>query len=318
MLGGDIRGERLVGRVHSFPAFIVTLMFYPCGTAVRAYRATPFLLWARRTDPCGYVSLWVDKEVSVFSDQVVVITGAGGGIGAATAHRFSRDGATVVLVGRTREKLENTAAAAPAGARVLARTADLTVPDEVDALISSVIADLGRIDVLVNNAGTPTMGTVEDLKPDRWRATMAINLDAVYHTSRAAMPHLRTARGSIVNIGASSGLGGDYGMTAYNAAKGAVVNLTRAMALDHAPEVRINAVHPGFTLNTGITAGATPEMPLVKSFAERIPFGRAAEPDEVAAVIAFLAGPDARYVTGVQIPVDGGLTASNGQPRIEI
>jgi meso-butanediol dehydrogenase/(S,S)-butanediol dehydrogenase/diacetyl reductase len=247
-----------------------------------------------------------------------VVTGGGSGIGAAVAHRFAAEGAVVVIVGRTREKLDKTAAAAPAGGTVLARTADLTVPDEVDALIASVVADLGRLDVLVNNAGAPSFGTVEAVAPDQWRAAMAINLDAVYHASRASIRHLRATHGSIVNVGSPGGLGGDYGMVAYNAAKGAVVNLTRAMALDHAPEVRINAVHPGFTLNTGITAGATPDMPVVKSFAERIPFGRVAEPEEIAGVVAFLAGPDARYMTGAQIPVDGGLSATNGQPRIEM
>jgi meso-butanediol dehydrogenase/(S,S)-butanediol dehydrogenase/diacetyl reductase len=256
--------------------------------------------------------------MSVFTDRVVLVTGAGEGIGAAVAHRFCGDGATVVLVGRTREKLERTAAAAPAGGGAIVRTADLTVPDEVDALIASVVADLGRLDVLVNNAGRPSIGTVEDLPLAEWRAALAINLDAVYHTSRAAIRHLRVTHGSIVNVGATSGLGGDYGMAAYNAAKGAVVNLTRAMALDHAPEVRVNAVHPGFTRDTGITAGETTDTPVLKSFAERIPFGRVAEPAEIAGVVAFLAGPDARYVTGTQIPVDGGLGASNGQPRIEM
>ncbi|MDF2265010.1 SDR family NAD(P)-dependent oxidoreductase [Streptomyces coacervatus] len=256
--------------------------------------------------------------MSHVADRVVVVTGGGSGIGAAVAHRFAADGAAVVIVGRTREKLDKTAAAAPAGATVLARTADLTVPDEADALIASVVADLGRLDVLVNNAGVPSFGTVEAVSPDQWRAAMAINLDAVYHTSRASIRHLRVTHGSIVNVGSSGGLGGDYGMVAYNAAKGAVVNLTRAMALDHAPEVRVNAVHPGFTLNTGITAGATPDTPVVKSFAERIPFGRVAEPEEIAGVVAFLAGPDARYMTGAQIPVDGGLSATNGQPRIEL
>ncbi|MFF4507487.1 SDR family NAD(P)-dependent oxidoreductase [Streptomyces sp. NPDC001401] len=256
--------------------------------------------------------------MSDVADRVVVVTGGGSGIGVAVAHRFAADGAAVVIVGRTREKLDKAAAAAPDGAAVLARTADLTVPDEVDALIASVVADLGRIDVLVNNAGAPSFGTVETVTPDQWRATMAINLDAMYHTSRASIRHLRATRGSVINVGSSGGLGGDYGMVAYNTAKGAVVNLTRAMALDHAPEVRVNAVHPGFTLHTGITAGATPDMPVVQSFAERIPFGRVAEPEEIAGVVAFLAGPDARYVTGAQIPVDGGLGATNGQPRIEI
>ncbi|MFJ9690865.1 SDR family NAD(P)-dependent oxidoreductase [Kitasatospora sp. NPDC101183] len=252
------------------------------------------------------------------AERVVVVTGAGSGIGAAVAHRFAAEGATVVVVGRTREKLEGTAAAAPAGGSVLVRTADLTVPEEAEALIASTVAELGRLDVLVNNAGAPSFGTVEAVAPDAWRAVMAVNLDAVYHTSRAAVRHLRATRGCIVNVGSVSGLGGDYGMAAYDAAKGAVVNLTRAMALDHAPEVRVNAVHPGFTLNTGITAGLTADMPVVQSFAGRIPFGRAAEPEEIAGVVAFLAGPDARYVTGAQIPVDGGLGAATGQPRVDV
>ncbi|MFI1764124.1 SDR family NAD(P)-dependent oxidoreductase [Streptomyces sp. NPDC020800] len=252
------------------------------------------------------------------AERVVVVTGAGSGIGAAVAHRFAAEGAAVVLVGRTREKLDRTAATAPDGGTFLARTADLTVPDEVDALIASVVADLGRLDVLVNNAGVPSLGTVETVTPEEWRAVMAIDLDAVYHTSRASIRHLRATGGCIVNVGSTAGLGGDHGMVAYNTAKGALVNLTRAMALDHSPEVRVNAVHPGFTLNTGITAGATPETPLVRAFAERIPFGRVAEPEEVAGVVAFLAGPDARYVTGAQIPVDGGLGAMSGQPRIVV
>ncbi|GAA5701130.1 hypothetical protein AQJ43_28490 [Streptomyces avermitilis] len=134
---------------------------------------------------------------------------------------------------------------------------------------------------------------MEAVTPKEWLAVLAVSLDAVHHTGRAALRHLRAARGS--NVGSAGGLGGDYGMAAYNAAKGAVVNLTRAMALDHAPEVRVNAGHPGFTLHSGITAGATPDTPVVRSFAERIPLGRVAEPDEIASVVAFLAGPDALY-----------------------
>ncbi|MEV7601225.1 SDR family NAD(P)-dependent oxidoreductase [Kitasatospora sp. NPDC089797] len=256
--------------------------------------------------------------MSTDTGRVVVVTGAGSGIGAAIAHRFAAEDATVVVVGRTREKLERTAAGAPAGARVLVMTADLTVPEQVDALFGAVAAELGRLDVLVNNAGAPGFGAVDAMTPGAWRETMALNLDAVFHTSRAALGLLRTARGSIVNVGSTGGLGGDYGMAAYNAAKGAVVNLTRAMALDHAPHVRVNAVHPGFTRDTGITAGLAADSPVVRAFAERIPLGRVALPEEIAAVVAFLAGPDARYVTGVQLPVDGGLGASSGQPRIAL
>ncbi|MBD0694079.1 SDR family NAD(P)-dependent oxidoreductase [Streptomyces sp. CBMA123] len=250
--------------------------------------------------------------------RVVVVTGAGSGIGAAIAHRFAAEGAKVVLVGRSRDKLDRTAAEAPPGAEVLTRTADLTVPDQVEALFASVAAELGRLDVLVNNAGAPAFGAVDTVAPEAWRAAMALNLDAVFYASRAALGLLRAARGAIVNVGSTGGLGGDYGMAAYNAAKGAVVNLTRAMALDHAPEVRVNAVHPGFTLGTGITGGLSAQAPVVKAFAERIPLGRVASPAEIASVVAFLAGPDARYVTGIQLPVDGGLSASNGQPRVVV
>ncbi|MER8105979.1 SDR family NAD(P)-dependent oxidoreductase [Kitasatospora sp. NPDC094016] len=254
--------------------------------------------------------------MSTDTGRVVVVTGAGSGIGAAITHRFAAEGATVVLVGRTREKLEHTAAGAPKGVKALVRTADLTVPDQVDALFADIAGELGRLDVLVNNAGAPAFGAVDAVTPDAWRAAMALNLDAVFHASRAALGPLRAAHGCIVNVGSTGGLGGDYGMAAYNAAKGAVVNLTRAMALDHAPEVRVNAVHPGFTLGTGITAGLTAESPVVRAFAERIPLGRVALPEEIASVVAFLAGADARYVTGAQLPVDGGLRASSGQPRI--
>lgn len=252
--------------------------------------------------------------MSRFADRVVLVTGGGSGIGAAIAHRFANEGATVVVVGRKSEKLEKTAA----GTTMLVRVADVTVPVEVEALIAGVVADLGHLDVLVNNAGAPAFGAIEAVTPEQWRATMAINLDALYHTSRAAIGHLRDRRGCIVNIGSGAALGGDYNMVAYNVAKGAVVNLTRAMALDHAPEVRVNAVHPGFTRDTGITGELGLDHPIVTAFEERIPFGRTAEADEIAAVVAFLAGPDASYVTGAQIPVDGGVSATSGQPRIGI
>ncbi|MET7435782.1 MULTISPECIES: SDR family NAD(P)-dependent oxidoreductase [Streptomyces] len=132
--------------------------------------------------------------------------------------------------------------------------------------------------------------------------------------ARAALPHLRAVGGSIVNVGSVSGLGADWGLAAYNAAKGAVVNLTNAMALDHGSEgVRVNAVHPSLTV-TDMARFNLENEDVLALFRQRIPMQRAAEPDEVADVIAFLASPDARFVNGAHIPVDGGLSASNGQP----
>src|SRR5690606_15297636 len=192
-------------------------------------------------------------EQTRFAGRVVVVTGAGSGIGAACALRFAREGATVVAVGRRKDKLDDLVASAPSGPVVVARPADVTDLEAVNLLVASVAEEQGRLDVLVNCAGASVFGSVESVTPEEWRRAMAVNLDGVYHTSRAALPHLRRVRGCIVNIGSASALGGDHGMAAYDAAKAAVANLTRAMAVDHAPRVRVNAVHPGLILHTEIT-----------------------------------------------------------------
>ncbi|MEU3991117.1 SDR family oxidoreductase [Streptomyces platensis] len=251
-----------------------------------------------------------------FAGKVVLITGAGSGIGAATADRFARDGATVIAVGRTEEKLRKTVAAAPAGSTIVARVADVSDEAAVTALIEGVVSDHGRLDVLVNNAAVATAGTVEHTDTASWRQVMNVVADGVFYMSRAALPHLRAVGGNIVNVGSASGLGGDWGLAAYNAAKGAVVNLTNAMALDHGAEgVRVNAVHPSLTA-TEVAAPILENESTLAAFQQRIPMQRPAEPQEVADVIAFLAGHDARFVNGVHLPVDGGLRASSGQPRM--
>lgn len=249
-----------------------------------------------------------------FAQKVVIVTGAGSGIGAATAHRFGRDGATVIAVGRTDSKLRKTVADAPAGCTILARVADVSDEAAITALVGDVAREHGRLDVLVNNAGICMAGTVEATETAAWRQIMAVDVDGVFYASRAALPHLRAARGSIVNVGSVSGLGADWGLAAYNAAKGAVVNLTNAMALDHGREgVRVNAVHPSLTV-TDMARFNLENEDVLELFRQRIPMRRPAEADEVADVIAFLASHDARFVNGVHIPVDGGLSASNGQP----
>ncbi|WP_328606922.1 SDR family oxidoreductase [Amycolatopsis sp. NBC_00345] len=252
---------------------------------------------------------------SPFAGKVVVVTGAGSGIGAATAHRFGRDGATVIAVGRNEDKLRRTVAEAPAGSAIVARAADVADESSITALVEEVAREYGRLDVLVNNAGIATLGTVENTGTADWRQVMAVDVDGVFFASKAALPRLRAVGGCIVNVGSVSGLGGDWGLAAYNTAKGALANLTNAMALDHGREgVRVNAVHPCLTV-TDLTASFLAE-PVLAAFRERNPLGRPAEPAEVADVIAFLAGHDARFVNGVHIPVDGGLSASNGNPRL--
>ncbi|CAM3723715.1 SDR family oxidoreductase [Bordetella bronchialis] len=248
-----------------------------------------------------------------FTDQVVIVTGAGSGIGEATARRFADEGARVVLVGRTEEKLRKAAAGMPAD-RVMICAADVSRMEDVQRVVDATIARHGALHVLVNNAGVAPEGKITEASMDDWRQVMATDVDGVFHGCRAAIPHLIETGGSIVNVSSVSGLGGDWGLSFYNAAKGAVTNFTRALAMDHARDgIRINAVCPSLT-RTDLTRDMYGNRELMDKFAERIPMGRGAEPEEVAAVIAFLASDDARFVNGVNLPVDGGLTASNGQP----
>jgi meso-butanediol dehydrogenase / (S,S)-butanediol dehydrogenase / diacetyl reductase len=249
-----------------------------------------------------------------FDGKVVIVTGAGSGIGAATAKRFGGAGAQVVLNDRTREPLEAVAAGLDPG-RVVLQTGDVSEQADAEALIAAAIDRFGRLDVLVNNAGVVPTGPILEASVQDWRKVMAVDVDGVFFCTRAALPHLVQAGGNIVNVSSVSGLGGDWNMSFYNAAKGAVSNFTRSLALElGAQGVRVNAVNPGLTF-TGLTQDIKRDQELMRRFAERIPLGRGAEPEEVADVIAFLASDAARYVTGVNLPVDGGLTASNGQPK---
>lgn len=249
-----------------------------------------------------------------FQDKVVVITGAGSGIGAGTAQRFAREGANVVLVGRTQEKLEKTAATLSQGKHLVA-PCDVSVPEEVEALAQRVMEKYGRVDVLVNNAGTVVQGLIHEVKLEDWQKLMDIDLNGVFYCLRFFMPAILKSKGNVVNVSSVSGLGGDWGMSPYNAAKGAITNFTRSLAMDYAADgVRVNAVCPGFTF-TDLTEDMKQDEALLKKFYERIPMGRAGEPEDLADAIAFLASNDARYITGVNLPVDGGITASNGQPK---
>ena len=242
---------------------------------------------------------------------VAVVTGAGSGIGRATARRLAADGFRVTLAGRRRPALQETADLIGTP-DPLVTVCDVTDAGAVDAMVSATVRAFGRIDVVVNNAGISHTSAFEQVTLTAWREVMATDVESVVLVTQAAMPFLLERGGSVVNVASVAGLGGDTGMAGYNAAKGALVNLTRSLAVEFAGRgVRVNAVAPSLT-----STDATADIPAedVAEFLRRIPMGRAAEPAEVADVISFLAGPDARFVTGVVLPVDGGLRAGSGQP----
>lgn len=252
--------------------------------------------------------------MSRFADKVVVITGAGSGIGAASAQRFAAEGASVVLVGRTEEKLQKVQEALPAGKHLVV-PCDVSDAEQVRQLSEKVNQHYGRADVLVNNAGSIVQGKIHEVSPDDWKKLMGTDLDGVYYCTHYFMPALLKTKGNVVNISSVSGLGGDWGMSVYNAAKGAVTNFTRALAMDYGSDgVRVNAICPGFTF-TDLTEDAKQDEELLARFYDRIPLRRAGEADDIASAIVFIASDDARYITGANLPVDGGLTASNGQPK---
>ena len=249
-----------------------------------------------------------------FVDRVAIVTGAASGIGAATARAFGAEGARVVIADVDAEQ------GAAVAREIAGRFEHVDVGDAgaVDMLVRDTAAREGRLDVLVSNAFATVVGPLDSLDVDGWRRTLEVTLTAGFTALRAAAPLMRAQRsGSVVNVASISGLGGDRGLAAYNAAKAGVVNLTRTAALELAPSgVRVNAVCPGL-VDTPPLRRAFAIAPDRRPVAEAaIPLRRLARPEEIARVILFLASDDASYVTGAAIVVDGGLTAWTGIPDL--
>ncbi|MFH4801238.1 SDR family oxidoreductase [Vibrio diabolicus] len=246
-------------------------------------------------------------------NKVALVTGSANGIGLAIAKRLYEEGANVALADWNEEQLAN-AVEGFDKQRVSAHSIDVSDPEKVAALISDVVTRFGKLDILVNNAGVHVPGSVIEGSVKDWKKISGVNIDGVVYCAKFALPELLKTKGCMVNTASVSGLGGDWGAAFYCASKGAVVNLTRAMALDHGAEgVRINAVCPSL-VKTNMTNGWPQEIR--DKFNERIALGRAAEPEEIASVVTFLASDDASFINGVNLPVDGGATASDGQPKI--
>jgi NAD(P)-dependent dehydrogenase (short-subunit alcohol dehydrogenase family) len=251
-----------------------------------------------------------------FRQSVVLVTGATSGIGAATARAFAGRGARVMLSGRSERRGRHVMGEIAAGGHEASFLAgDVREAAFCRHLVDETVDRLGRLDVLVNNAGVSRPGTVEEIGEAEWRETLTVNLDAAFHLSRAAVPVMkRQGGGAIVNIASDWGLVAGERAVAYCASKGALVQLTRAMALDHAREgIRINAVCPSETdtpmLDSGGAHDGVDPQERRRIYAEALPIGRIATPDEIARVVVFLASDDASFMTGAAVPVDGGATA---------
>lgn len=248
-----------------------------------------------------------------FEGKTAVVTAAASGIGAGVVRLLLDEGATVLASDIDLTKLEATFESR-AGDRLVLSQLDVGSYEAVRAYVADQTSRHPRIDVLVNGAGLGSWGSIETLETELWHRVISVSLDSVFYMCKEFLPSLRGARGSIVNIASISGIRGDNGFAAYNAAKAAVINLTRTMALDHGPDgIRANAVAPGLT-DTPRVAWMDQTPVIADDYQQRMAIKRKGTADEMAAAVAFLASEDASYITGVVLPVDGGLTASTNQP----
>lgn len=252
-----------------------------------------------------------------FSERAVLVTGSGGDIGRSIAMQFAAEGAAVGVVDVDSTRISATLDAIHArGGRAVGLEADVSATHEVDSVIDTAVREFGRLDVLCNNAGILPLGSVEMTEEGDWDRCFAINAKGPFLCSKAALPHLlNSASGAIVNIASIGGLVGVVGMAAYSASKGALISLTRSMALETAGKgIRVNAICPGTVLTSVIREMAQARGDGdgdrgIALMTEKYPVGRLAAPEEIAKVAVFLASDDASFMTGSIVTADGGMTA---------
>ena len=245
-------------------------------------------------------------------DKVALITGAGAGIGEATARLFASEGAKVVVADRNIELA--LAVAESIGPQALAVQADVAVSSEVKAMVEKCVSHFGGLDILVNNAGFGTLGTVVTLHEDTWDQVIDVNLKGVFLCSKFAIPEIvRRGGGAVVNLASTISVVGIKDRAAYVAAKGGVAALTRAMALDHALEgIRVNSVAPGVIASSyydKIFESVPDPVAFKKGLEARSPLNKMGEPIDIANMILFLSSDDSSFATGAMFTVDGGYTA---------
>lgn len=243
-----------------------------------------------------------------FNGEVVLITGGGRGIGAAIARLFGQLGARIAITYRTRqEDAEKIAAAVvDGGGEAAIFRVDLVSYKQVEAMLRQVTERFGNLNIIVNNAGIWTDGTIEDMEPQVWHDTLEVNLTGTYHVCRLGIPYLDGNRNdNIVNISSTAGQRGEPGHSHYAASKGGVISFTKSLAVELAPRnIRVNAVAPGW-VETEMTARVM-DSDHKEAIAGGIPLGRVGTPEDIAPAVVFLASQQASYITGEILNVNGG------------
>jgi meso-butanediol dehydrogenase/(S,S)-butanediol dehydrogenase/diacetyl reductase len=245
-----------------------------------------------------------------FKDRVVYITGGSAGIGKAIAKKCLIAGASVVITGRSKDALDLAVTElSKISNKIISHQADVSNNDQVNASVNDAINVFGKIDGLVNNAPSIHTGLLQDLSYEAWRTNFKANLDGVFFICQKVLPQMHAmGSGSIVNISSVVGTKGTKYMGAYGAAKAGLINLTQTMAIENAPNVRVNCIVPGAVM-TPATNRAIPDENMLKHTAKTIPLKRIADPDEIAAPVMFLLSNQASFITGHSLVVDGGKTA---------
>ncbi|WP_026437217.1 2-hydroxycyclohexanecarboxyl-CoA dehydrogenase [Acidovorax sp. JHL-9] len=249
-----------------------------------------------------------------FQNKTVVVTGGGGGIGGATSRRFAAEGAKVAVYDMNLEAAEKVAAdIRSAGGQAAAFQCNITDRAQVDAAVAATQAQLGPIDVLVNNAGWDIFKPFVKTEPAEWDKLIAINLTGALHMLHAVLPGMAERKyGRIVNVASDAARGGSSGEAVYSACKGGLVALSKTLAREHARQgITVNVVCPGPTdtaLLAGVAEGARDPAKLIEAFKSAIPLGRLGQGDDLASAIAFMGSDDASFVTGQVLSVSGGLT----------
>lgn len=243
-----------------------------------------------------------------FQNKTVIVTGAAGGIGTAIARRFADEGGRVVMTDMNAQALDQAAdAVRAAGGQARALVSDISAPEGCRAIIEDVMGVEGQIDVLCNNAGLMRRGNLLSLSDQDWDLSFAVNIDAIFHLCRAALPHMIAGGGgAIVNTASQWGLHPAPNHIAYNVTKAAVASFTQNLARDYAPQkIRVNAVCPGEIHTPMLEDGVRKSGRSMADLDRLVPYGRVGKPEEVAALIAFLASDEAAFMCGSLVEITG-------------